>query len=112
MNIMDFANDDNFQTAWQSNPAVQAPWIEIDLGISQAFNMISIVEDGDKNNIRKCHIEYLENNTWKSLPVQNNNKKTKIERFDTVWGKKVKVCIYHYVLPPSIAEIGIYNEKR
>jgi alpha-L-fucosidase len=30
MNIMDFANDDDFGTSWQSNPEIRWPWYEID----------------------------------------------------------------------------------
>lgn len=37
--IMDLANDDNFYTAWKSNPVVRQPWIEVDLEKLQPFNI-------------------------------------------------------------------------
>lgn len=111
MNLMDFANDDNFRSAWRSNPTVKTPWIEIDLGAEQPFNTITIAEGGNKSNIRKYHIEYMENNVWKTLVTGNNNKKIKVERFNQVWGNKVKVIIDQYEASPAIAEIGIYNER-
>ena len=114
MNIMDFANDDNFRSAWRSNPSVSTPWIEIDLGVEQPFNTIIISEGVSRNNrtnIRKYRIEYMENNVWKPLITGDNDKKIKIERFNPVWGNKVKVIIEAYETPPAIAEIGVYNEK-
>ena len=111
MNIMDFANDDNFRSAWQSNPSVRTPWIEIDLGVEQPFNTITIAEGGNRSNIRIYRIEYMENNVWKHLVTGNNDKKIKVERFNPVWGNKIKITIEQYVASPSIAEIGIYNEK-
>lgn len=111
MSIMDFANDDNFRTAWRSNPTVETPWIEIDLGVEQPFNTITIAESGDGSNIRRYRVEYLENNVWKPLLTGDNDRKIKVERFDRVWANKVKVAIEQYEAPPAIAEIGVYNEK-
>lgn len=112
MNIMDFANDDNFRSAWQSNKSVKQPWIEIDLGTEQPFNLITIAEGGQKSNIRKYRIEYMQNNEWKPLVNNGNEKKIKVDRFNQVWGSKVKIWIDEFVSPPAIAEIGIYNEKK
>jgi alpha-L-fucosidase len=111
MNIMDFANDDNFRSAWRSNPTVKTPWIEIDLGAEQPFNTITIAEGCNRSNIRKYHIEYMVNNVWKPLATSVNDKKIKVERFEQVWGNKVKVIIDEYEAPPAIAEIGVYYEN-
>jgi len=40
--IMDFGNDDNFSTAWQSHPAVKEPWYEVIFGKERAFNTIAV----------------------------------------------------------------------
>lgn len=112
MNIMDLANDDNFTTAWRSNPAIGKPWIEIDLGPEQPFNMITITERGNESHIREYRIEYMENNEWKTLLTGNDEKKIKIQRFNPVWGNKIKIIVEYFTLPPAIAEIGVYNEKR
>lgn len=68
---MDLANDDNFRTAWRSNKLVKQPWIEIDLVTEQPFNLITIAEGGEKSNIRKYRIEYMQNNQWKPLLTNN-----------------------------------------
>lgn len=112
MNIMDFANDDNFRTAWHSNQSVRQPWIEIDLGTEQPFNLITIAEGGQTSHIRKYRIEYMQNNEWKPLLNNGNEKKIKLDRFNRVWGNKVKIEIDEFISPPVIAEIGIYNEKE
>lgn len=110
MNIMDFANDDRFGSSWQSNTAVKQPWYEIDFDKDQRFNMISIVEDGNK--IKKYRLEYNENGTWKPLGKGEAEGRVKIHRFDSVWGGKVRILIDEFSAPPAIAEFGVYNERR
>ncbi|MCF6402641.1 alpha-L-fucosidase [Chitinophaga filiformis] len=110
MNIMDFANDDRFTSSWQSNATVKQPWYEIDFDKAQRFNMISIVEDG--SNIKKYHLEYEDNGTWKPLAKGEAEGRVKIHRFDSVWGGRVRIVIDEFSAPPAIAEFGVYNERR
>lgn len=112
MDIMDFANDDNFSTSWHSNPAVKEPWIMFELGSEQPFNMITIAEGGDGSRVRKYKVEYMENNVWKTLLTGNDDKKIKVQRFKPVWGNKIKITFEQFVAPPVIAEIGVYNERK
>ena len=112
MNIMDFANDESFRSAWRSNPSVKKPWIEIDLGTEQPFNTITIAESGANSNIRKYRIEYMKNNKWMPLVENGNERKIKVERFSEVWGSKVRVLIDEFTSPPAIAEIGVYNDVK
>ena len=112
MHIMDFANDDSFRSAWRSNPSVKKPWIEIDLGVEQPFNTVTIAEGGASSNIRKYRIEYMKNNQWQQLVENGNERKIKVERFSEVWGSKVRILIDEFVSPPAIAEIGIYNDVK
>lgn len=111
MNIMDFANDDNFNTAWRSNPQEKKPWIEFDLGAEQPFNTITIAQGEKKNNIGRYRVEYLQNNVWKPLVTGENNDKIKVEKFKTVWGNRIKIFIEQFDDPVSLAEVGLYNEK-
>ncbi|MPN34105.1 hypothetical protein SDC9_181598 [bioreactor metagenome] len=112
MHIMDFANDDNFRTAWRSNKSVRHPWIEIDLGTEQPFNLITIAQGGEKSNIRKYRIEYMQNNQWIPLLSNNSEKSIKVDRFNQVWANKVKIWVDEFASPPIITEIGIYNEIK
>ncbi|MDU1891496.1 MAG: alpha-L-fucosidase [Dysgonomonas sp.] len=112
MDIMDFANDDNFKTEWTSNKAVKEPWFEIVLGSNeQDFNMITIAQSG-KNNFDQYRIEYLVNNKWVSIFSGRNSDVIKVHRFDRVYGNKVRLVIEQFSNPLVIAEIGVYNERR
>lgn len=109
--IMDFANDDNFGSAWQSNKAVKEPWLEIVLGENeQSFNMVTLVQG--HNSIKKYRLEYFQNNRWHKLLSGNNDDVIKIHRFSTVLGNKIKIIIEEFSAPPAIAEFGVYNERR
>lgn len=110
MNIMDFANDDNFKTTWQSNKTVKAPWLEIDFDKEQGFNMITIVED--QSRIKKYRLEYNVNGVWKPLPGSEDKGLVKVHRFNRVWGGRVRILIDEFSEPPAIAELGVYNERR
>jgi alpha-L-fucosidase len=110
MNIMDFGNDDNFHTSWQSNPTVKEPWYEVELGGDHSFNAIVITED--KANISRYRLEYRSNGVWKLLVDGENKGRVKIHRFYRVWGDAVRVLIDGYETPPAIAEFGVYDERR
>jgi len=107
--IMDFANDDDFSTAWQSNKEIKNPWLEIDFKKDQPFNMITIVEP--ETNIRKYRFQYEENGKWKDLLTGTDHQNIKIHRFNRVWGGKVRILIDEFSTPPAISEFGIYNER-
>jgi len=107
--IMDFANDDNFGTAWQSNKAIKNPWLEIDFKKDQPFNMITVVEP--EANIRKYRLQYEENGIWKNILTGTDVQNIKIHRFNRIWGGKVRILIDEFSTPPAISEFGIYNER-
>ena len=110
MNIMDFANDDDFTTSWTSNATIKAPWYEIDFGHDTGFNTIVITEP--KPNITAYHLEYLQNGVWKPILEGNTASRVKIHRFNRVYGTKVRVTIDKAEGQVSIAEFGVYNERR
>ncbi|RYY58041.1 MAG: carbohydrate-binding protein [Chitinophagaceae bacterium] len=108
--ISDFGNDDDFETAWTSNPTVTKPWLEIDLGKSQEFNMISIYQA--KASITKYALEYADNGKWKPLVTVDTPGKFEVSRFNTVKGAKVRILVDSFTEPPSIAEFAVYKEPR
>ncbi|QKJ31804.1 alpha-L-fucosidase [Mucilaginibacter mali] len=110
MDIMDFANDDDFKTSWTSNSTVKTPWYEIDFGHEKAFNAISIAEQ--KANIKIYKLQYYQSGEWKTIFSGENTNKIKIHRFNRVWGSKVRMQIETYDHQPSIAEFGVYDERR
>lgn len=113
MQIMDFANDDDFTTGWESNKSVAKPWLEIELGSSeQPFNMITITEKDNKNDIHTYKLEYLHNNKWKTIFSGTKSDIIKVHRFNEVSGNKVRITIDGFKAAPTIAEFGVYNERR
>lgn len=112
MNIMDFANDDDFTTSWISNPTVAAKdaWYEVDFDKVQGFNAIAIAEQ--QANITNYKLEYCENGVWKTLFDGENGNRIKVHRFNRVWGNKVRIQIAKADHQVSIAEFGVYNEER
>ncbi|WP_165020681.1 alpha-L-fucosidase [Dysgonomonas sp. ZJ279] len=111
MQLMDFANDDNFRSGWESNPQIKKPWWEVDLGNEQPINMITFVEKNLKNDIQTYRLEYLSNDQWKPLFSGAKSDIIKIHRFDRVWGNKVRISIDGSKAAPTIAEFGVYNER-
>jgi len=113
MQIMDFANDDDFTTGWESNKSVSKPWLEIEVGSSeQTFNMITITEKGNKNDIQNYKLEYLHNNKWETIFSGTKTDIIKVHRFNQVSGNKVRITIDGFNASPTIAEFGVYNERR
>lgn len=109
--IMDFANDDDFNTSWVSNPEVKDPWIYVTLGKEQALNMVTITE-GSHPHIQEYQLDYRINGEWKPLLNGNQTGRVKIHRFDTVYGDAVRVRIQKADGTIAIAELGIYQERR
>ena len=111
-NIMDFANDDNFGSAWHSNKRVKIPWFEVELDRTRPFNMITLYDPNE--SFTGYRFSYLKDGVWHDIPVQPQNGKVKVHRFDDVWGNKVKVTFTKKDINDRmyLNEIGIYNERR
>jgi len=110
MDIMDFANDDNYRSSWRSNTAVEQPWYEIDFKNQRGINMIVLAEQ--KANIDKYILEYWDGTRWQTLFQGSNEQRIKIHRFPRVWTSKVRVRITHSTTIASIAEFQVFNERR
>jgi alpha-L-fucosidase len=110
MQISDFGNDDNFKTCWESNMHIKDPWYEVDLGIEKPFNLITITEA--KKGVQKYRIQYFAKEEWKTIIEGTNQHTVKIHRFERVWGSKVRVLFDNFTANPTIAELGMYNERR
>jgi alpha-L-fucosidase len=113
MNIMDFVNDDKFNSSWISHSSVENPWIEITLaGMDKEFNMIVITESDDQSRIEKYRVEYFSNNEWRPVLSGTNTNRIKIHRFNKIWGNKIRLLIDQFSNAPNIAEIGVYYERK
>ena len=111
--IFDFVNDDNFRSCWRSHSEVKNPWLSIALGCEKAFNMI-VITDQDNNRLQKYRLEYRIGDVWKTLFEGDapTAQRIKIHRFDTVWGDAVRLKVIKSSGAPSIAEVGVYCERK
>lgn len=110
MNIMDFANDDNFRSSWSSNPTVKNPWYELTFDKASACNMI-VLTAGNSADV-KYSLEYFANGKWSAIKADNEGgRKVSIFRFPRIWCEKIKVNISGSNRSVAIAELGVFNER-
>ena len=109
--IMDFAVDDDFGTAWVSNPEIDTLWLEVLLDREQPVNAVVITEGGALR-IKSYRIEYRLCGEWHPVDLEPKTGRVRIHRFDTVWADAVRLTILGSSDTPSIAELGIYCERR
>ncbi len=109
--ITDFAVDDDYHTAWNSNPEVEHPWLSVDLGRETPLNMIVITENG-RPRLEEYALEYRAGDEWHPIETASKAGRVKIHRFDTVWGDAVRLRVDKSSGAPAIAELGVYNERR
>ena len=110
MDIMDFANDDNYSSSWRSNRSVEKPWFELELGNETAINALVLAEQ--KPLIETYILEYWNGVKWLKLFEGKNEERVKIHRFNRVWTSKVRIRITTFKEAPSIAEFQVFNERR
>ncbi|MCX2480612.1 alpha-L-fucosidase [Pedobacter sp. MC2016-15] len=110
MDIMDFANDDNYKSSWKSSKSVEEPWYEVDFVKEKDINMIVVAEQ--KSNIDTYVLEYWNGAAWKKVFEGTNEDRIKIHRFDRIWTSKVRMRISHSKEVASIAEFQVFNERR
>lgn len=111
MNIMDFANDDNFRSSWSSNPTVKAPWYEVKFEKSMPCNMI-VITAGNSSGAR-YDLEYFADGKWLPLKAQAaGEKKVSIFRFERIWCEKIRVNLSGFKHAPAIAEFAVFNERN
>jgi alpha-L-fucosidase len=108
MMIMDFGNDDNFNTSWEANPEVGTPWFEVVFPAYRTFNAVMVYDS--RNSIRKYDIMYEKDGEWFTVASGDNDRKVKLHRFTRVRGSRVKIVIRESTSPPAIAEMGVYDE--
>lgn len=110
MNIMDFANDDDFTTSWQSHRLVENPWWTVDLQEPQPISMVTITEGGTPS-LKAYRLEYALNGEWHVLfdGPSPNTLRVKTHRFPAVVADHVRITITDSAEAPSIAEFGVYQ---
>lgn len=110
--LMDFANDDDFTTAWESNKYVEKPWWSVDLGSEKTIDMVVLTEKR-AGILQQYTIEGRQNGQWKTLfsgdaPTQ---KRVKIHRFAPTKVDAVRINFTKSNGAPTLSEVGVYSAE-
>lgn len=108
--IMDFANDDDFVSAWTSHSLVEKPHWEVALDGPQPINMITILEE-QRGSIQEYTLEYLADGEWHHLASGTAFPRCKIHRFPTVKAEAVRINITKHTGKVAICEFGVYKAE-
>lgn len=112
MDLMDFANDDDFSTCWVSSPEVKEPWWSVTLDQGTLINSVVVTELGG-GVLNEYIVEYLHNGAWTAVtPGNDRESRTHITRFDPVYADAVRVRFTRYDGLLAIAEVGVYTPYR
>lgn len=108
MDIMDFANDDDFNTCWTPSPLLdQAHW-EVSLGTPQTINMITITEY-KAGGVQEYNLEYLADGEWHPLASGKTFNRVDVVRFPAVRAEAVRLNITKKTPEAAISEVGVYS---
>lgn len=112
MNIMDFANDDDFVSAWSANPKTKGDiWYALQFQRNEPFNCIVVT--GANSYKGDYTITYFKDGKW--LPLKAEPKKQgriTVFRFDEKIGEKIKLQMENNKGSLALFEVGVYNERR
>lgn len=115
MNLMDFANDDNYHSCWVSSPAVESPWWRVDLDCETPVGMVVITE-GEDSCLKGYTVELLHDGKWiavhRETPGSAVRSRVHINRFPVTKAESVRIRFTSYEGLLSVAEIGVYSPYR
>ena len=106
--IGDFANDDDFGSAWTSHPSIKEPWWEVDLKGKKLISLVTVVE-GIKGSMEAYRLEYKQGKHWHTLfegPAPDC--RVKQHRFAPIKAEKVRITITRHQGKLALAEVGVY----
>jgi len=106
--IGDFANDDDFGSAWTSHPTVAEPWWEVDLKGKKTISLVTILEE-TKGSMQAYRLEYKQAGRWHRLfegPAPEC--RLKQHRFAPVKAEKVRITITRHQGKLALSEVGVY----
>ena len=113
MFLMDFANDDNFSSAWISSPEVKEPWWSVRLAPRTTLGSVVITET-EAGGLKEFVVEKSRGGRWEAIPdiTESVAGRVHILRFPPVEADGIRVRFLRWEGPLSIAEIGAYAPER
>lgn len=112
MNLMDFAVDDDFSTAWTANPlGPSEPWLRVSLDRPTPVSMVTVTQP--KGGVIKTYrLEYSLGGKWTTLFEGNapEGRAVLTHRFDPVTADGVRVTVTAHDGTVEISELGVYKK--
>lgn len=117
----DLASDDDFNTCWVAQEALQNHFIEVDFDGMTSFDAVAFVESTDKlkyddlltTRIERYEIEYFNGNKWINIPVDNSSDKVRLHRFgQKLEAEKIRINLYGCKPGTGISEFMVYCENE
>lgn len=112
----DLANDNDFDTAWTADSGQEDGWVEVDFERLTRFNTATVIAKGQLGNkefptIASCRLEAWTGNEWHELAKTDPAGVAQAFRFPSIESSKVRLVVRGVNgAPPSVSEVGIYNE--
>ena len=110
--LMDYANDDNFGSAWIANALVEVPVWQVELSGKEKIDMITITEERG-GVMEEYRIEYRRSKSWTTLfeGKAKDQSRVKIHRFAPVKADAVKITITKRNDTVKLSEVGVYTPE-
>ena len=108
MMLMDFANDDNFSSAWVSSPQVRAPWWSVTLDKDTPVGCV-VVTERKAGGLDSFCLEVLQDGVWTSVEAHEDHcGRVHILRFPQRSADAVRLRFLSWKGELAIAEVGVY----
>ncbi len=103
------AVDGDWNSFWVTDEGVTSAWIEIDLGGPVQFNSLCVQEAiwlGQR--VEAHHLEYWDGAAWKTILTGTTIGYKKLDRFEKVTARRVRLTIDKSLAPPTISTLALY----
>ncbi len=108
MMIMDFANDDNFSSAWVSSPQVKEPWWSVTLAPGTPVGIVTVTEL-QAGVLEAFQVELLHDGVWTPIEATEERAgRVHILRFPQRLATAVRIRFQKWTGELAIAEVGVY----
>ena len=103
--------DGDLATYWATEDGRESGWLELDLAEKASFNVLLVQEPitlGQR--VKQYRFEALLNGKWMPLSSGTTIGFKKLDRFETVTTRKIRLVIEDARACPLISEIGLYHD--
>ncbi len=106
------ALDGDPDTYWATDDDVTAGWIEVDLGAPVMFNIVSAQESiALGQRVEAHHLDYWDGNEWRTVVKCTTIGHKRLERFNAVTARRVRLVIDKSRACPTIASFSLYCDS-